>query len=144
MTPQDRAERSAAAMWAHDAASKALGMQIEDIGPGAATLTLTVRPDMLNGHGICHGGIIFAIADSALAFASNSYNQLMVAQMNQITYLAPGQPGEVLSATATQTAHAGRTGIYDVTVTGEGGRKIAVFRGHTRAITGQHFDEDAT
>lgn len=144
MTPQERAQKSAAAMWAHDAASQAMGMEITAISPGAATLSMTVRTDMLNGHGICHGGMIFALADSAMAFASNSYNQLMVAQMNQITYLAPGQPGEILTAIATQTAREGRTGIYDVTVTGEGGRKIAVFRGHTRAIKGQHFDEDAT
>lgn len=141
MTPQTRAERCAQLMWAQDAASQALGMQIDAIAPGQAVLSLTVRPNHLNGHGICHGGIIFTLADSAFAFACNSYNRLVVAQDNQITYLAPAQPGEHLTATASEAALTGRSGIYDVTVTGADDRQIALFRGLSRQIKGQHFEE---
>ncbi|WP_299139274.1 hydroxyphenylacetyl-CoA thioesterase PaaI [uncultured Tateyamaria sp.] len=142
MTPNDRATRCAEAMWAKDVASQSLGLAIADVGPGTATLTMTVRPDMLNGHGICHGGMIFTLADSAFAFACNTYNTLTVAQQNQITYLSPGQPGETLTATATETARQGRSGTYDVTVTGGDGRMVALFRGLSRTISGTHFDED--
>lgn len=142
MTPQTRAERCAAAMWAQDAASQNLGMTIDSIGPGTARLSMPVRSDMLNGHGICHGGMIFTLADSAFAFACNTYNIRTVAQQNQITYLAPGHLGEVLVATASEVARAGRSGTYDVTVTGGDGRVIALFRGLSRSIKGQHFDED--
>jgi len=144
MTPEARAQKSADAMWARDAASQTLGMQIIAIGPGTATLTMSVRPDMLNGHGICHGGYIFTLADSAFAFACNTYNALTVAQSNQITYLSPGQAGETLTATATETACQGRSGTYDVTVAGADNRKVALFRGLSRTIRGQHFDEDQT
>lgn len=142
MTPQERAERSAEAMLSTDAASKGLGMQIIHIAPGAATLTMTVRPDMLNGHLICHGGFIFSLADSAFAFACNTYNQLVVAQQNQITYLSPGRDGEQLTATAAETSRTGRSGVYDVTVTGEDGRTVALFRGLSRSVKGQHFPEE--
>ena len=144
MTPEARASRCAELMFAKDAASAGLGMEITAVGPGSATLTMTVRPDMLNGHGICHGGFIFALADSAFAFACNSYNQLTVAQQNQITYLSPGQSGERLVAEATETARNGRSGIYDVTVTGADGRKVALFRGLSRSIKGQHFPEETS
>ncbi|WP_299684030.1 hydroxyphenylacetyl-CoA thioesterase PaaI [uncultured Tateyamaria sp.] len=143
MTPQTRAERSADAMWANDRASRALGMTLIHIAPGAATLTMTVRDDMLNGHGLCHGGYIFTLADSAFAFACNSYNQSAVAQNNQITYVAPGKAGEMLTATAMEIHAAGRSGTYDVTVTGDMNRTIALFRGHSRTIPGTHFEEDA-
>jgi acyl-CoA thioesterase len=129
-------------MWAQDAASQNLGMTIDSIGPGTARLSMPVRSDMLNGHGICHGGMIFTLADSAFAFACNTYNIRTVAQQNQITYLAPGHLGEVLVATASEVARAGRSGTYDVTVTGGDGRVIALFRGLSRSIKGQHFDED--
>ncbi|MEM8656127.1 MAG: hydroxyphenylacetyl-CoA thioesterase PaaI [Pseudomonadota bacterium] len=144
MTPQERAQRCADAMWATDQASQALGMRITQIGPGTATLTMTVRADMLNGHGMCHGGMIFALADSAFAFACNTYNLIAVAQQNQITYLAPGQPDETLTAAATETARQGRSGTYDVTITGNNGRQIALFRGLSRTISGTHFDEELT
>jgi acyl-CoA thioesterase len=143
MTPQERAERSAAAMWAGDAASKWLGMSLDAVGPGTATLSFTVQEHHLNGHKICHGGYIFTLADSAFAFACNSYNTVTVAQENQITFLAPGQPGERLTANAVETAKQGRSGVYDVTVTGEDGRRVAVFRGLSRTVKGQVFDEDA-
>ncbi len=143
MTPQDRAERAAQMMWDDDPASQGLGMSLDMIGPGQAVMSMTVRPDMSNGHGICHGGFIFTLADSAFAFACNSYNHRVVAQHNSITYLAPGKLGERLVATASEASRTGRSGIYDVTVTGEDGRRVALFRGHSRQISGTHFDEDA-
>ncbi|GHE96272.1 phenylacetic acid degradation protein PaaD [Aliiroseovarius zhejiangensis] len=141
MTPQDRAERAAQMMWDDDPASQGLGMSLDMIGPGQAVMSMTVRPDMSNGHGICHGGFIFTLADSAFAFACNSYNHRVVAQHNSITYLAPGKLGERLVATASEASRTGRSGIYDVTVTGEDGRRVALFRGHSRQISGTHFDE---
>jgi acyl-CoA thioesterase len=144
MTPQNRARKCADIMFASDAASAGLGMSITHIGPGEATLTMQVRTDMLNGHRICHGGFIFTLADSAFAFACNSYNQITVAQQNQITYLTPGKAGETLTATGVETSRTGRSGIYDVTVTGEDGRTVALFRGLSRSIKGQHFEEEGT
>jgi len=142
MTPQTRAEKCAALMFAKDAASQTLGMRIDSVGPGTATLVMNVRDDMVNGLGICHGGVIFTLADSALAFASNSYNALTVAQQLQITYVTPAKVGNTLFATAAEVARVGRSGTYDVTVTKEDGTKIALFRGLTRSIKGQHFKED--
>ncbi len=141
MTPQARADQCAATMWAADRASQGLGMALTHIAPGAATLTMLVRADMINGHGLCHGGFIFALADSAFAFACNSYNQNTVAQNNQITYVASAQGGEVLTATATETERKGRSGIYDVTVTGDMTGTVAHFRGHSRTIPGTLFEE---
>ena len=109
---------------------------------GFARLTLTVRPDHLNGHQICHGGVIFALADSAFAFACNSHNRLAVAQHNQISYLSPGRLGEVLTAEAREISRAGKSGITDVVVTGGDGRQVALFRGASRTLPGQHFDEE--
>lgn len=131
-------------MWKTDTASQNLGMKIDHIAPGEATLSMPVTDKMLNGHGICHGGYIFTLADSAFAFACNSYNQLVVAQQNQITYLAPGKADERLTATAVEQSKTGRSGIYDVKVTGEDGRTIALFRGLSRTIKGQHFEEEMT
>jgi acyl-CoA thioesterase len=138
---QTRAETCASLMMQKDAASRAMGMILDHIEPGAATLSMRVRPDMLNGHGICHGGIIFALADSAFAFACNSYNQLTVAQQNQITYLQPGAPDDMLTARAVEVSRSGRSGIYDVTVTNTDGQTIALFRGLSRNIKGQHYPE---
>lgn len=142
MTPEERARRSADAMWSDDRASQAMGMALTSVGPGRATATMTLREDMANGHGIAHGGYIFALADTAFAFACNSYNTRVVAQMNTITYLAPGHVGEVLTATCTEAHRAGRSGVYDVTVTGADGRKVALFRGQSRQVSGAHFAED--
>jgi acyl-CoA thioesterase len=142
MTPQARAEKTAEAMMAEDSASRDLGMHIIDIEPGGATLSMRVSGKMLNGHRTCHGGYIFTLADSAFAFACNSYNRLTVAQQNQITYIAPGKADELLTATATETALAGRSGVYDVLVTGEDGRTVATMRGLSRTIKGQLFPED--
>ncbi|MCD1625197.1 MAG: hydroxyphenylacetyl-CoA thioesterase PaaI [Paracoccaceae bacterium] len=144
MTLQERAERSAAAMWSTDVTSQSLELVLVSIAPGQARMTMTVRPDHLNGHGICHGGYIFTLADTAFAYACNSHNKLVVAQENTITYLSPGKKGEVLTALAQEVHLAGRSGVYDVTVTGEDGRKVALFRGLSRQISGEHFKEDNT
>ncbi|MEQ9695377.1 hydroxyphenylacetyl-CoA thioesterase PaaI [Shimia sp. SDUM112013] len=141
MTPKDRAEKSAAAMWAGDRASQDLGMTIVEVDEGRAVLQLTVAERHSNGHGICHGGITFSLADSAFAFACNSRNQSTVAQHNIISYLAPGRLGDVLTATATELSLTGRSGIYDVKVTNQDGTVIAEFRGFSRAIKGQLFEE---
>jgi len=116
-------------------------MTLVEVGPGHATITMPLREDMANGHGIAHGGYTFALADSAFAFACNSYNHLVVAQHNSITYLSPGHVGETLTATAREAHRAGRSGTYDVVVTGGDGRQVALFRGHSRQVRGTHFDE---
>ncbi|GAA6201714.1 hydroxyphenylacetyl-CoA thioesterase PaaI [Aquicoccus sp. SU-CL01552] len=141
MTPTDRARKSAEAMWANDNASKWAGMEITHVDEGIATLELTVEPHHCNGHGICHGGVIFMLADSAFAFACNSRNQSTVAQHNLINFLAPGKQGERLTAHAREVSLTGRSGIYDVSVTNQDGQKIAEFRGMSRAIKGHLFDE---
>ena len=142
ITPQERARRSADAMWAGDAASRAMGMAIEAVGPGTATLSMTLREEHLNGHGSAHGGVLFTLADSAFAFACNSRNEAAVAQEAQVTFLSPGRGGERLTAVAAETALAGRTGVYDVRVSGEDGRTVALFRGLSRRIGGRHFEEE--
>ncbi len=142
MTPQERAEKSRDLMFAQDKASKFLGLEFADIGPGMARMTLKVQPHHCNGHGICHGGFIFTLADSAFAFACNSYNRNVVAQHNQISFIAPGREGDVLTAEAREISLTGRSGIYDVTVTSPDGTKIAEMRGCSRQVKGQHFEED--
>ncbi len=141
MTPEDRARRSAEAMWTGDAASKWVGMVLEEVGPGYARMSCAVRPEHLNGHQICHGGVIFSLADSAFAFACNSHNLVSVAQHNSISYLSPGQPGETLVAEAREVSKQGKNGITDVVVTGGDGRQVALFRGASRTIGGTHFVE---
>ena len=140
MTPQEVAERSSQAMLAGDAATKWLGIDLVEISPGACKMTMRVQAQHLNGHGICHGGFINTLADSAFAFACNSYNNRVVAIQNSINLLSPGQRDEVLMAVATETSITGRSGIYDVTVTGGDGRIVALFRGLSRQISGQHFE----
>lgn len=141
MTPQDRAARVAEVMWASDAASAWVGLRLDAIGPGTARMSVTIDQHHLNGHGICHGGVIFTLADSAFAFACNSHNRIAVAQHNSISYLSPGQKGEVLTAEAKEISQTGRSGLTDVTVTGEDGRVVALFRGASRQISGTHFQE---
>jgi acyl-CoA thioesterase len=130
------AQASADAMWADDKATRAMGMTVEEVGPGLARLSMTVGPNMVNGHGSCHGGYIFSLADSAFAFACNSHNQRHVAQHCQITYLSPGQLGMRLTAEARERHRGERSGIYDVTVRAQTGEVIAEFRGHSRSIPG--------
>lgn len=141
MTPKQRAEKSAAAMWAGDQASKWAGMEIIQMDEGTAVLQLTVASHHCNGHGICHGGVTFMLADSAFAFACNSRNQATVAQHNTISFTAPGRLDDQLTATAREVSLSGRSGIYDVTVTNQQGQTIAEFRGMSRAIKGQLFEE---
>lgn len=104
-------------------------------------MSMLVRPDMVNGHSIAHGGFIFALADSAFAFACNTYNQVTVAQQNQITFASAGREGEWLTAEAVETHRQGRSGTYDVTVRGEDGRVVALMRGLSRTIKGNTFEE---
>ena len=134
---QQIAERVADEMFARDSASQSLGMQVKAVRPGYARLTLIVRPDMLNGHAICHGGVIFSLADSAFAFACNSHNQNTVASGCSIDFLAPAKAGDELSAEALERALLGRIGVYDVTVTNSEGRPIALFRGRSYRVTGE-------
>lgn len=141
VSEQERAERSSATLHSRDRVAKAMGMEIARIAPGEADLTMVVGEDHVNGHGICHGGIIYTLADTAFAHACNSRNQNTVAQHNTISYIAPGQLGETLQATARETNLSGRNGLYEVVVTGEDGRTIAHFRGASRAIRGQLFEE---
>ena len=141
MTPKERAERAAAAMWEEDAASKWFGMELLDVDEGRATLALTVAPHQCNGHGICHGGVSHALADSAFAFACNSRNNSTVGQHTAMSYLAPGRLGDRLTATAKEISLTGRSGIYDVRVTNQDNTVIAEFRGISRTINGQHFEE---
>jgi acyl-CoA thioesterase len=140
-TAQGTAERSAEAMWAGDAASQGLGMRIVEVGPGRATLEMTVRDDMVNGHGIGHGGFTFSLADSAFAFACNSYNRRTVAHVCEITYRAPTRLGDLLEATAVERSREGRDGVYDVVVRNADG-VVAEFVGRSKEIRGQLYDEE--
>ena len=133
---QTLAERVAAAMFARDSASRGLGMRIAKIAPGFAELTMTVRHDMVNGHAICHGGFVFTLADSAFAFACNSYNANTVAAGCAIEFLAPSREGDVLTATARERTLVGRNGVYDIDVTNQNGETIALFRGKSTRIKG--------
>lgn len=130
------AQSCADALWAEDKASQALGMRIEKVAPGLAVLSMTVGVNMVNGHGLCHGGYIFTLADSALAFASSTHNQRTVAQYCQISYVTPGRLGMRLTAEARERHRGERSGIYDVTVKADDGAVIAEFRGSTRSISG--------
>ena len=131
------AEQSARKMFDDDRASQALGMRIVAVRPGYAKLTMTVRNDMTNGHSTCHGGFIFSLADSAFAFACNSYNQRTVAAGCLIDFLAPAREGDELTAEAAEQALAGRSGVYDVAVTNQHGVRIALFRGRSRQVGGE-------
>jgi len=130
---RERAE----AMWAEDRATNWLGMRLEHVAPGRARLSMPVTEAMANGHGICHGGFIFALADSAMAFAANPRGEAAVAQHAAISLIRPGQVGEVLIADAAERMQTGRSGMYDVRVTTADGTLVAEFRGHTRTIRGK-------
>lgn len=141
MTPAALAQACADAMWAQDRASQSLGISLDHVAPSTAHLSMVVAETMVNGHGLCHGGFIYALADSAFAFACNTDNQRRVAAHCSVTYLAPARLGDRLIATAEQRAEAGRTGLYDVRVATESGQLIAEFRGHCRGL-GQTFFAD--
>jgi len=136
LSPDALARACADAMWQDDRASQGLGMKIVEIGPGRATLQMTVQPHMVNGHGIAHGGFIFTLADSAFAFACNSHNDRTVAAQGSISFIRPGKLGDVLVARAHEVSRSGRSGIYDVRVSA-GEAVIAEFRGHSRSIGGR-------
>lgn len=142
MTPQEIAEASAAAMWNGDSASQRLGMALDLIAPGLATLSMTVTEAMSNGHGNCHGGYIFTLADSAFAFACNSHNDVVVGQHCSVSYLKPVRIGDRLTATAREVSRHGRSGIYDVRITDQDGVHVAEFRGHSRTVKGTHLPVD--
>ncbi len=127
------------AMWANDEASRGLGFVKEEVRLGYARLSMVVRPDMLNGQKIVHGGFVFTLADSAFAFACNGRNQFTVAQHCAITFIAPGFEGDRLTAVAKERHFAGRSGIYDCTVTNQNGETVAEMRGNSRSVKGQHL-----
>jgi acyl-CoA thioesterase len=140
VTPEEIARRSADAMLAGDSASRSLGMTLDEVGPGTATMSMSLRDDMVNGHAIGHGGFTFTLADSAFAFACNSYNRSTVAAGADIRFRRPTRLGDRLVATATERERAGRDGVYDVLVT-VGDEVVAVFTGRSKEIGGTLFED---
>ena len=136
MNKQSLAERTAEIIQREDRASRWLGMQLQEVRPGYARLAMRVTENMVNGQKVCHGGLIFALADSSFGFACNSHNQHALAASCSIDFLAPAALGDELTAQATESAHAGRTRIYDVRVTNQDGTLIALFRGKSAAVKG--------
>lgn len=146
VTAKRIAEAVAQAMYARDHAARTLGMIVDEVGPGFARLSMTVRDDMVNGHDICHGGITFALADTAFAYACNARNDVAVAASCNITYTNPAKRGDRLVAECVERFHRGRTGVYDVTVTDHEGQVVALFRGNSRHIGGKvvpHLEDEA-
>lgn len=140
MTPEQIAERCAATMWPEDHAARALGIEIVAVAPGAATLAMTVRQDMVNSHGTCHGGFLFTLADAAFAYACNSQNHRAVAGGADIDFLAPAHLGDTLTAHGRERQQGGRSGIYDVEVADQTGKLVALFRGRSVRIKGHIFE----
>lgn len=136
MTPEQIAQATAEAMYASDACSRALGLELLEVRPGYARMRMTVRADFLNGHQICHGGLIFTLADSTFAFACNSYNINTVASGCSIEFLRPVREADVLTAEAVEQTLSGRTGIYDIRVTNHAEETVAMFRGKSAQIKG--------
>jgi acyl-CoA thioesterase len=141
VTPEEVARASAQRMWEDDRASRALGMELVAVGPGTATVRMTLRADMVNGHDIGHGGLTFTLADSAFAFACNSYNRRTVAAGAQIDFRRPTRLDDVLTASASERSRDGRDGVYDVVVT-RASEVVATFVGRSREIGGTLFDEE--
>jgi acyl-CoA thioesterase len=137
LDPHALAEAVRDGMFKDDAASQGLGMQIEAVGPGVARIAMTVRPDMLNGFRICHGGFITTLADSAFAFACNSHNELTVAAGIVVDFLAPAHEGDRLVAECHEVALTGRTGVYDIKVTTQHGKTVVVMRGRSHTMKGK-------
>lgn len=131
----DLARRCAEAMYADDAASRALGIEVSDVSPGLATARMRVTPAMVNGHAIAHGGYVFLLADTAFAFACNTYGDATVARGAEVVFVASAREGDDLVATAQERTRFGRNGVYDVTVRRSDGSVVAEFRGHSRALT---------
>jgi acyl-CoA thioesterase len=141
-TAQQRAERAAGTLFERDRASQALGMRLAAVRPGWARVAMRVRPDMVNGHGLCHGGLVFALADSAFAFACNSHNDATVAAAAAIDFLAGAREGDELTAEATEVWRTRRNGIYEINVSNQHGERIALFRGRSYRIDGQVVSEE--
>ena len=141
MTTDAQAKAVVEGMLARDRFSAWLGLELVSVAPGVCTCRMTVRDEMVNGFGVSHGGIVFSLADSAFAFACNTYNQRAVAYQVSITYMAPGRRGDRLTAAAREVYRAGRNGIYDVHVTNDRGEPVAEFRGHSRTVKGTHLPE---
>lgn len=140
LDPQQLAEACASTLYERDAASRALGMRLLSIGPGRAQLSMPVRADMLQGVGTCHGGYLFALADSAFAFACNTYNTITVAMGCSIDYVAPAQLDDLLTASASEQSRSGRTGNYDVRIENQHGQLIALFHGKSYQVRGTLID----
>lgn len=136
-SPQQIAEATRDAMWRDDRASRTLGMEILSVGPGTATLAMTVREDMLNGHDICHGGLVTTLADSAFAFACNAYNEVTVASGFDVNLLQAARRGDRLTAVAREVSKSGRTGVYDIAVSNQRGEAVAAFRGRSYTLKGK-------
>jgi acyl-CoA thioesterase len=138
MTEADEvARRCAESMYAADPSSRHLGIEITDVAAGRARARMTVTPAMVNGHGIAHGGYVFLLADTAFAFACNTYEVATVAAAAEVVFVTPAREGDALIADATERARYGRSGIYDVTVRRSDGELIAEFRGHSRQLNGR-------
>jgi acyl-CoA thioesterase len=141
MGAQHTAEATRDAMWANDRACKSLGMRVIAVDAGTATLTMSVREDMLNGHDLCHGGLIATLADSAFAYACNAYNEVTVASGFDIHLMSGARLGDVLTASATELSKGGRTGVYDIVVTNQRDEQIAAFRGRSYTMKGKPLVE---
>ena len=139
---QQRAERAAAALFERDRASQALGMRLAGVRPGWARVVMRVRADMVNGHGVCHGGLVFALGDSAFAFACNSHNESTVAAAASIDFLAGAREGDELTAEASELWRTRRNGIYEINVCNQRGERVALFRGRSYRIDGQVVGEE--
>lgn len=144
MTPEQLAVACSEAMHTTDYAAQGLEISIDETRPGYARLSMTVRKDMLNGHGMCHGGFIFALSDTAFAHSCNSYNKVTVASGCSIEYVAPGFLGDRLTAVAQERQRKGRTGVYDITVYNQNNDELAFFRGKSYQIKGSVIPEDET
>jgi acyl-CoA thioesterase len=142
LAAQRRAERAAHALFERDRASQALGMRITAVRPGWAKVVMRVRPDMVNGHRLCHGGLVFALADSAFAFACNSHNQATVAAAASIDFLASAREDDELTAEASELWRSRRNGIYEIIVSNQLGERIALFRGRSHRVDGQVVSEE--
>ena len=141
MSAQALAQATRDAMWANDRASKMLGIQVLAVGPGTALLSMTVREDMLNGHDLCHGGLVSTLADSAFAYACNAYNEVTLASGFDVNLLAAARLGDVLTARASEVSKSGRTGVYDINVSNQRGEAVAAFRGRSYTMKGKPLVE---
>jgi acyl-CoA thioesterase len=139
---QRLAERVVRRMLERDAFSAWLGLELLEVRPRYAAVRMTVRPDMMNGFGVCHGGVTFALADSAFAFASNTHGRVTVSIDNSITYPAAVSTGDVLTAVATEESAANRIAFYAVRVTNQDGGVVALFRGTVYRTRRGHFADD--